>query len=255
MNRTILIAGKDFPDGKDLATTAVLHGRTAFITASAGGQVSDFGDGSFSVGWNRGSALSARTLLISASNNNGHLDEGVLIFDENHFAPLYGSPGPAESTKACNELVLGYQYLAAELLLRFNQRKIAGLEKNPGKIVFVYKPGTNEAEAVKNPNLRLENPVLSKTLVASASAAFRAFAENFAASVCGAEEVIPVLVECSPTNELSKKDSAFMAWLCDYMEEIDSLKKPLSDKQKVTWIKAGARVPGGFGFFRTSSKN
>lgn len=251
MNRTILIAGKDYPAGKDMAASAVLHERTVYITAGAGEQVSDFGDGSFSVGWNRGSALSARTLLISASNSNGHLDEAVLIFDEGYFAPLYGTPGPAESTKACNELVLGYQYLAAELLLRFNQRKIAGLEKNPGKIVFVHKPGANEAEAVKNPNLRLENPVLSKPLVASASAAFRAFAENFAASVCGAEEVVPVLVECSPTSELSKNDSAFMAWLCDYMEELDSLKKPLSDKQKVSWIKAGAKAPGGFGFFRT----
>ena len=108
----------------------------------------------------------------------------------------------------------------------------------------------NEADAVKNPNLRLENRILSKTLVASASVAFKAFAENFAASVCEADDVIPVLVECDSSNELSKNDSAFMAWLCEYLSKLDDLKKELSAKQKVSWIKAGAKVPGGFGIFK-----
>ena len=250
MNKTILIAGKEVPAGKDLASSAVLHGRTVFITAESDATDTGLADGSNPVAWNKGSALSSRSLLISASNKNGHLDEAVLIFDEEYFAPKFGVPGPAESTRACDELILGYQYLTAELLLRFNQRKIAGLEKTPGKIVFVYKPNVNEADAVKNPNLRLENRILSKTLVASASVAFKVFAENFAASVCEADDVIPILVECDSSNELSKNDSAFMAWLCEYLSKIDDLKKELSAKQKVSWIKAGAKVPGGFGIFK-----
>ena len=33
----------------------------------------------------------------------------------------------------------------------------------------------------------------------------------------------------------------------EYLDAIDNLKKPLSPKQKVSWIKAGAKNPSGFG--------
>ena len=89
MDKTILIAGKEVPVGKDLASSAVLHGRTVFITAESDATDTGLADGSNPVAWNKGSALSSRSLLISASNKNGHLDEAVLILDEEYFAPNY----------------------------------------------------------------------------------------------------------------------------------------------------------------------
>ncbi len=250
MDKTILIAGKDFPDGKDLASAAILHGETTIITAKATAQDLTSEDGAVPVIWNKSSALSSRSLVISALNQNGHLDEAVLIFDEEYFAPKYGNAGAAESNKVFDELILGYQYLTAELLLRFDQRKIAGLESKPGKIAFVYKSNASEADAVKNPNLRTGNKVLSKSLVAAAGAAFKSFAENFAASVSHTQEIIPVLVECDENNETAKRDGSLITWLCDYMDQIDILKKDLTPKQKVSWIKAGTKSPGGFALFK-----
>lgn len=249
MDKTILIAGKDFPAGKDLASAAVLHGRTAVITAEQSSAEKLTQDGSVQVVWNKGSALSSRSLVISALNQNGHLDEVVFVFDEEFFAPKYGSLGPAETNRACDELILSYEYLADEVLHRFSERKANGLEKSPGKIVFVYKPNKSQADVVKNPNLQAETKTVSKILVAVASSAFKAFAENFAASICDSEDVIPFLVECEPSNETAKKDSSFMGWLCEYLDQFDSLKKPLTTKQKMTWIKAGSKA-GGFNLFK-----
>jgi hypothetical protein len=250
MDKTILIAGKDFPDGKDLASSAILHGDAAVITASPLTPELNTEDGSVPVIWNRASALSARSLVLSSLNQNGHLDEAVLIFDEQYFAPKYGSAGAAESNRAFDELILGYHYLTAELLLRFGQRKLAGLESKPGKIAFIYKSNLRDVDAVKKPDLRASNSNFSKALVAAAGDAFKAFAENFAASVSATDDVIPVLVECDSENETAKRDGSLMTWLCDYMDQIDILKKDLTPKQKVSWIKAGTKSPGGFALFK-----
>lgn len=249
MDKTILIAGKDFPDGKDFASAAVLHGEHVVITAAPSDQKQVSEDGSVPIVWNKASALSARSLVISSLNQNGHLDEAVLVFDEEYFAPQYGNPGAAESNRAFDELVLGYQYLAAELLLRFNQRKLVGLENSSGKIAFVYKPNPSEADAVRNPNLRISGKVFSKSLVAAAGAAFKAFAENFAASVADSDDVVPVLVDCGKNSEIAKNDSELMSWLCGYFDQIEDMKKPFTAKQKVLWIKPGAK-PGIAGFLK-----
>ncbi len=249
MEKTILIAGKDFPEGRDLASGVVLHGDTAVITSNPASDLKSE-DGSIPVAWNRTSALSARSLVISTLNQKGSLDEAILVFDEESYAPKYGNPGASESSRAFDELVLGYQYLTSELLLRFNQRKNAGLSQKTAKLVFVYKSNVSDAQAVINPNLKAGTKTLSKSLVAAGGAAFRAFAENIAASVAETDDVIPVLIECDGNNETAKRDSTLMSWLCGYLDQIDELKKPLTAKQKVTWVKAGAKTPGGFGLFK-----
>jgi len=250
MEKTILIAGKDFPDGRDLASAAILRGNTAIITADPLSAELKTDDGAIPVVWNKASALSARSLVISSMNQKGQLDEAVLIFDEEFFAPKYGNPGAAESNRAFDELILGYQYLTTELLLRFDQRRIAGMDSKPGKIAFVYKSNPSEAQAVAKPELRNSAKTLSKALVSAAGAAFKAFAENMAASVAETNDVIPVLVECDSSNETASRDSSLLSWLCDYMDQIDSLKKELTPKQKVSWVKAGQKSPGGFGLFK-----
>lgn len=250
MEKTILIAGKEYPEGSELASGAVLQGNTVVITSNPVVTEIKPEEGVTTVNWNKISALSSRSLIISALNVNGHLDEAVLVFDEEFLAPKYGNPGASESNRAFDELILSYQFLTTELLLRYNQRKNAGLESKPGKIVFVYKSNMSEAQVVANPGLRTGSRTLSKSLVAAAGAAFKAFAENMAASVCETDDVIPVLVECDPQNETARKDSTLMKWLCEYLDQIDNLKKTLTPKQKVSWVKAGTKSPGGFGLFR-----
>ena len=246
MNRTILIAGKDFPDGKGLASAAVLHGRTTVITASPEADEKTSQDGAVPVVWNRGSALSSRSLVISAMNQDGNFDEAVFVFDEEFFASKYGSLGPAESNRVCDELILSYQYLAGEVLNRFTQKKTDDSERKAGKIAFVYKSNVNQAEIIKNPNLSAQAKCVSKVLVAAAGAAFKAFAENFAAAVSDSPEVIPVLAECDGLNETAKKDSSLMGWLCEYLDQLDTMKKSLTAKQKISWVKAGAKGAAGF---------
>lgn len=248
MEKTILIAGKEFPDGSELSAGALLHRQCVLITCG-GVESKKSSDGAVTVVWNRASALSARSLLISALNHSDRLDEVVLVFDELYFAPKFGNPGAAESNRSYDELILSYQFLTTEVLLRFNQRKIAGLEKNPPKIVFLYKSNPTEAQGVLNPNVRTSGRILSKSLVAAAGAAFKAFAENTAAAVAETNDVTPVLVECAPSNELYSDDGALATWLCGYLDGIDGLKHPLSVRQKVSWIKAGAKNHGKFAMF------
>lgn len=250
MEKTILIAGKDFPDGREFSAGAVLHGYECVITASPLAENLKSDDGSQIVLWNRASALSSRSLVLAAMNKTGSLDEAVLIFDEKYYAPSYGNPGAAESNKAFDELILGYHYLTSELLLRFSQRKLSGLGSKPGKIIFLYKSNPSEAQAILNPSIKNTTSVLSKSLVAAAGSAFRAFAENVATSMAETDDVTPVLIECDSLNETAKNDNVLMSWLCSYLEQIDSLKKELTPKQKVSWIKAGAKSPGGFTLFK-----
>lgn len=250
MEKTILIAGKDYPDGRDLASAVVLRGDTAVITTNPVSAELITDDSSVPVVWNRTSVLSARSLVLSCLNQKGRLDEAVLVFDEEYYAPKYGNPGATENTRALDELILGYQYLTSELLLRFDQRKLAGLDSKPGKIVFLYRSNFSEADAIHNPALRSSAKTLSKALVSAAGAAFKAFAQNIAASGAETNDFIPVLVECNSDNETAKTDGSLMSWLCDYLDQIDQLKKGLSAKQKISWVKAGTKSPGGFNLFK-----
>lgn len=247
MEKTILIGGKDVPDGSDFASGAALHGRKVFITSRDSGSVLD--SGASAVAWNHSSSISARSVVLSCMNSASRLDEAVLVFDEVFYAPKYGEPGATESNHVFDELILGYQFLAAEIVSRFSQRRYSSDSSAPGKLVFLYKSNISQAQAVLNPNLHTGQP-LSKTLVAASAAAFRAFAENFAASLVESEDCVPVLIECDSSNETARKDSVLSGWLCDYLDSLDGLKKPLTAKQKVSWIKAGAKSPGGFSLFR-----
>ena len=50
--------------------------------------------------------------------------------------------------------------------------------------------------------------------------------------------------------ELCKSDRNFTSWLCSYMDEVDNLKHKLNAKQCASWVKAGTKSPGGFGFLK-----
>ncbi len=251
MEKTILIAGKDFPDGRDLSSAAILHGENVVISCAPNNEQKSQ-DGTVLFEWNRGSALSARSFVLSAVNQTGLFDTAMLIFDEPHYAPKFANLSPSESSRANDELMLSYQFLTSEIISRFSQKKFSSddsnTEKTKSKIIFIYKKNPSECDAIKNPSIRQSG--LSKSLVASCAAFFKTFAENTAASLAQTEEIIPILIECSENDEFAKKDGALMSWLFEYVSQIDALKKGLTSKQKVSWIKAGAKSPGGFSIFK-----
>lgn len=249
MAKTILLAGKELPDGKDFASGASFEGRSVIVTCGVkfdenGEETQD--DESCprnvkALQWNRASVLSSRALVINCENLDGP-DEAVLFFDEELFALKYGKS--YENSRIMEELIGSYEYLAQELVARFLRNP-----KRKRKIVFLYKSNPTVCESIISSSVRLAAVQLSYSLVAAAGGAFKAFAENMAAELVQTENITPLLVNCEYTNELAGRDSSLALWLCEYLDSLETLKKPLTGKQKTTWIKAGARNPGSFGLF------
>ena len=246
MGKTILFAGKEFPAGNDMASGAAFQGRKVIATSLAlaenDGDESDGvqkNGGVLYVNWNRSSPLSCRSLALKCENEGG-LDEAVLVFDEFYLVTKYRDVD--NNVQILEELVGSYQYLAQELLARFNRQP-----NRMRKIVFLYKSNYSLADGINSSTVRASGIELSNPLIASAAGAFRAYSENLAARLAAGTNIIPVLVACDSQNDLSKRDSSLSVWLCEYLDSIDTLKKPLSPKQKVSWVKAGAKSPSGFG--------
>lgn len=256
MGKLILFAGKELPAGNDMASGASFQGRqvlaTSLIATEEDGPSPDenssqnanpLGLGGKSGGvqglaWRRSSAISSRSLALKCENEGG-LDEAVLIFDEFYFTTKYRDLNNAQILE---ELIGSYQYLAQELISRFRRQP-----EKARKIVFIYKSNYSLCDGVNSSSVRSSGVELSNPMIAAAGGAFKAFAENVAATLAEGGGITPVLVNCDPANELSKRDSSLSVWLCEYLDAIDNLKKPLSPKQKVSWIKAGAKNPSGFG--------
>lgn len=245
MGKMILFAGKEFPAGNDMASGASFQGRKVIATSLLATEDSENegepqkSGGIIQAAWNRASPLSCRSLALKCENEGG-LDEAVLVFDEFYLATKYREVG--NTAQILEELIGSYQYLTQELVARFERNT----EKAP-KIVFLYKSNFSLCDAVNSSSVRSSGIELSKPLISAAGGAFKAYAENVAAAMAGGSNITPLLVSCDTQNDLSKRDSSLSVWLCEYMDALDNLKKPLSPKQKVAWVKAGAKNPSGFG--------
>lgn len=257
MEKTILIAGKEIPEGSDFASGAALNGRNVVITSSSPAtatadsaeQINEE-NGSYAVVWNRASPISARSLILACENKYDHLDEAVLIFDEPLYASKYGRLSAEDCAVQLDDMIAGYQYLAMEILARFEQKKMGTEDTRPGKLVFLHKTNPTMCDAVHSPSVRTQTESLSTPLVASSAAAFDAFAQNMAAVSAVREDAEIILVTCDKNNEAAQKDNTLASWLCKYLDTIDALKNKISAKQSVSWIKAGAKGPGMFGLFK-----
>lgn len=242
MGKMILFAGKELPAGNDMASGATFQGKKVIATSLTAPETEESDNASnavIPVLWNRGSALSSRSVALKCENEGG-IDETVLIFDEFYLATKYREIN--NNAQVLEELIGSYQYLTQELIARFLRTP----EKST-KIAFLHKANFSLCDGITSSSIRSSGIELSNPLVAAAAGAFKSYAENIAATLAETSPIIPLLISCEPTNELSKRDSAISMWLCEYMDSIDNLKKPLSPKQKVSWIKAGAKNPTGFG--------
>lgn len=236
--KTLLIAGKEIPDGEDLAAGAMTHSRKVFVTTAAT-SFANTDTGAVIVPWNRGSALSARSLVLSCMNRSNSLDEAVLVFDEGVFVQKYSEYDVAEITRILEELIAGYQYLTAEILAKYKHNNIGAENIKTGKIAFVWISAQSRAAV----NVSI-NP-----LIASASAAFKAFAEETSRSLVEIEEALPVMVKVETSTDISRRDSSLMGWLCEYMDGVDAMTKRPGEKFFENWVKPGSKPSSGRGLF------
>lgn len=252
MERTLLIAGKELPDGESFASGAVASGRKTIITRNHTDESASAPNGTTAVTWNRPSALSARSVILKALNECGHLDECVIIFDEKFFIEKYGSAdGTAENVRVIEELISSYQYMTMEAITRaLKKNKMdfstsAETDKRKFRIVFLHKTSPSLSECVVSKlTAKPSTPFIS-----TASQAFKTYAQNIAAANIENEDMDFLLVNCDPSNELYANDNALSSWLFSYIAAVDALKRPLTVKQRLTWTKAGTKSPGAFGFF------
>ena len=245
MEKTLLIAGKDFTDGTDFASNISQHGRTTLVTTST--KEAQNGANYRPVYWNRTSAISARTVILSCVNATGHLDEVVFIFDEAQYAAQFIKTASYEIESTLDEMILGYQYLTQELIARFSQRKDIGKEARFAKLVYLYKQNITMVDTATGA-ARAGTNTVSSPFVAAAGAAFKAFAENTAATLTDSDIMLPILITCDQNNDLYRRENALATWLCEHLNSLDEAKKRPSAKQLCSWLKAGAKKTSFFSF-------
>ena len=243
MSKNILIAGKDFPDSEDFAEKIALGEFNVVCSGSMSDEEENKSASGISVcQWNRDSAISARSLIIQAETINGFTDNYILYFDAEYFTEKYNSCSTDICARACDSMILGFQYLSLEILNRIQQHK------SPAKIIFLLKTNPTMNEVIHSSALKKMNITPSNPIVSAAEAAFATFAENFAAQVLSEENISVLLITGDQQNETMSSDLNLGSWLKDYINSCDQLKKGIP--KSTSWIKAGAKASGGFNFFR-----
>lgn len=219
MEKTVLIAGKELPGAKSFADGFRESNRNIIIS------------GAEDIAWNKSSPISARTFVLQAASTagiNGTL-EAVLYFDESSIGSTFLNMDIQSCTQVLYEYVLSFQYLTIELLRHF--------ETNSGKIAFIYSPYPKSVVNV--------NP-----LVKSAGAAFTAFAENLGEKISSMGTLSQILVKADKDDSQFSNESALAAWLAQYFDELDGMKKKPDAKHPASWIKPGSKPSSGFRLFR-----
>lgn len=253
MEKTILIAGKEFPDGKEFAESMLMANRNVVITSKT--ETKEILDGEvIPFFWNKVSPVSSRAAILFSESVHKNIDEVILYFDESYFASLFTGFAIEDFAKSADEMILSFEYMVYEVLSRFEKRYLLDSTPeqmaNPAKLVFAIKKNPSELDVLKNPPIRTEVTSISNALTSSAAAAFAAFAETIAAQYGNREFVSVLLVKTESTSELYKKDSSFASWLAQYLDELDKQKNKLTAKQSVSWIKAGSKAAGLFSFLK-----
>lgn len=260
MEKTILVAGKDMPSGSKFAEGLSFTNRNVLITGTdvdlqtvsenSTEEVAEkikAAKGVTSVEWNRGSSISARTLVLETENAYEKMDEAALYFDEEYFSSIAGKIDATECSRTCDDLISGYMYLALEVLSRFEKKNSSGV---PGKLVFILKEGPCMADMVRAPILRNGSSSIASPLVAAAAGAFTYFAENIAAVYGDMPYVNIVLVRGDNGMEVAKTDDSLAKWLGSYLDSVDDLKHKLTSKKSISWIKPGTKSASSFSLFK-----
>lgn len=227
----MLVAGKDSPD--EFVKNFVAHGYNVAVAGNPDlSSASTSAENITSLRWNKTSPVSARSMILETENFFGGFDTTLLVFDAPALATQFTSCTVEDISRALDNLIAGFQYLAVESFARFAQKKING------RLVFLLKTQPTLVEAVRSSQRNISSKP-SGPIVAAAQSAFGAFAENFAALSMDHEFGSVLLTIATPQNELSSRDSALAIWLAEYISSINEKEK--NQRQVPLWIKAGAK--------------
>ena len=221
MGKNIILAGKEYSKNSDLEKIAQEFELNPFVTTQF------FEDAnakiiSTNTTWNRSSPISAHSVIINAENYFGQIDGAVLFFDSEAFDKIFVRNTVDEFTRATDELILGYNYLALELLRRFS-------DKYPGKLFFVIQKQETLADNLKNPQKQQTVQQNIGLITSMAQSAFRTFAENVAAENYKPNGSFVYLLEVS--SEISENE--ILSWVATKMkEDLPVYKNP---KNALTW--------------------
>ncbi len=260
MTKTTLVAGKDMPACTKFADSLAQSGRRVVTcgnlnddiqgdseTAERQQKLMDMASGVTTVQWNRGSPISARTLILNSESVYENLDEVVLYFDEELYASRANQVDIQECSKGASDMILSYQYLTLEALNRFRARKTS---ENPGTLVYLLKEGPSAADAVRAPSLRNGAYSIASPVVAAAATAFMAFAENIAAIYGDLPYLNVVMVRGDKSMEAVANESTLAKWLTYYIDSCFDQKTKKNLRNTLTWVRPGTKLQsGGFSLF------
>ena len=259
MTKTTLVAGKDMPACTKFADTLAQSGRRVVAcgdyedikdesgTTERQQKLMDMASGVSTVQWNRGSPISARTLILNAESVFKTLDEVVLYFDEELYASRANQVDLQECSRGSNEMVLSYQYLTLEALNRFRARKT---EENPGTLIYLLKEGPSAADAVRAPSLRNGAYSIASPVVAAAATSFMAFAENIAAIYGDLPYLNVLMIRGDKSMDIVANEASLAKWLVYYTDSYFEQKARKNIKTSLNWVRPGTKLQGnGFSIF------
>ncbi len=245
MNKTMLLAGKDYIDASKFSEEVLKTKRNIIFTLSDQAQNKDIPSNLKTVQWHSSSAISAKSVILQAETSFSEIDEAILFFDEVQLSKKYQTLTIDSCTSIINNLILSYQFLTMELLNRFEKKNFGTPEKKPGKLIFMIKTCPSVYETVHSSSLKTKATSFADPFIATAAQAFISFAENIATLSVEKPCFYPLLVKWNETNDVGMVDKTLVSWLCNYLTALDNLKSLPAIKQATTWIKPGAKGPGG----------
>ena len=230
----MLIAGKTMPDAAAFAEGVAYSGRNIVVTGIPAdltdqpkrltaaerkanlesyeeAKTREAKSGTCTIEWNRSSPLSARSLVLQTLTIYGSLDEVLLYFDEEWFASRADKMDSEQVSRTCDEMIAGFQYLSLEAISTFRRRDTA---EGPGSLIFLYKQTPSRVDVLRSPGLMDGMSAIASPLVAAASAAFVAFAENLAAVCQESIFVDVVLLRGELSIEGFRRDDETGRWVC-----------------------------------------
>ena len=238
----IVIIGKDLPDNLELAESYAAKGKTVFVTSKSEAETAKFeSENIYATTWNKASAISAHSLIIKAETKLTDIEEVLFYFDAYHFASKFELDKSEEIANAVDSMINSYLYASCELLKRIDQIK------DNTFVSFLIREYPSKCESLSS-KIPVNTP--ANTVVSAAQSAFISIAESFATNIADRPYLNVFLAKCPFNNELYKNEKAIAEWMCDSVEAIKGLKKPLNVKQAATWNKVGGKVSTGFSLFR-----
>ncbi|MFI3257108.1 MAG: hypothetical protein R3Y36_02290 [Spirochaetales bacterium] len=236
MEKTVLIAGMEYPFCETFVNYAVQNGHNAMVTLLPNSQdvqrpvapIAGFA-------WNRSSPISARSLVLETENTFGNLDYAFIVFDTVLYTKEFEKMNTELISRATDTLFSGYMYLCSELLEKF-------IKKGKGNLCFILKKHLSLIDGAKS-KLRSDT-LFSSPLVMSGEAAFQSFAEGIAVQYASSPVGVYLIESSKNLNEASD----FNPWLYQYLEAA-STKPVVNPKNASKWIAEGTKFSAGWQLF------